>query len=265
MSLAAVLDTLPLWSAPFGLRILDEAAKQPAARVLDIGSGTGFPAIELAHRFGDGTQVLALDPWLEALHVAKGKMLATEADNAAAVGGVCERLPFRDASFDLIVSNNGLNNVTDLPASLAECARVAMPGCRILFTMNTAGTMREFYDVLRALLAERGWDDAVLHMERHIAAKRPDVTHVCEQFRAAGFGELRVHADGFVLRYRNGSAFLRSHFVRLAFLPSWKALLPESQAEAILADVEARLNDSAAREGSLAMSVPFVLIEGKKR
>jgi hypothetical protein len=41
-------------------------------------------------------------------------------------------------------------------------------------------------------------------------------------------------------------------------------LLPESQADAILADVEARLNDSAAREGSLAMSVPFVLLEGKK-
>jgi len=265
MSIAATLDTLPLWSAPFGLRLLDEATGQPAARVLDIGCGTGFPAIELAHRFGGATLVVGLDPWLAALRAAGEKIRATEAVNAVALGARCESLPFRDASFDLIVSNNGLNNVDDLAASLRECARVAEPGCRILFTMNTAATMREFYDALRETLLQRALPDAVRRMDAHIASKRPDVALVCDRFREAGFEALRAHPDSFTMRYRDGSAFFSSHLVRLAFLPSWRLLLPGAQAADIMNVVETRLNAAALREGSLAMTIPFVLIEGTRR
>jgi protein-L-isoaspartate O-methyltransferase len=46
--MADVLDELPLWSAPFGLRLLDYVNYKPAISVLDIGCGTGFPLTELA-------------------------------------------------------------------------------------------------------------------------------------------------------------------------------------------------------------------------
>ncbi len=46
------LIALAAWSAPFGLRLLDVVPLDPAATVLDVGCGTGFPLLELAHRLG---------------------------------------------------------------------------------------------------------------------------------------------------------------------------------------------------------------------
>ena len=64
----AAYDELPLWSAMFGLLLLEEV---PLARVkvaLDIGCATGFPLIELAERLGSGTHVHGLDPWAAAMN-----------------------------------------------------------------------------------------------------------------------------------------------------------------------------------------------------
>lgn len=43
-------DELPLWSAPFGLMLLERVPIKPALTILDIGAGTGFLALELAQR-----------------------------------------------------------------------------------------------------------------------------------------------------------------------------------------------------------------------
>lgn len=40
-------DELPLWSAPFGLMLLDQVTLRPAMTILDVGAGTGFMTIEL--------------------------------------------------------------------------------------------------------------------------------------------------------------------------------------------------------------------------
>jgi len=61
--LVAAIDELPLWSAPFGEVLLETIHLRPGLRVLDIGSGLGFPALEMAQRLGSGSEVFALDPW----------------------------------------------------------------------------------------------------------------------------------------------------------------------------------------------------------
>ena len=47
-------DELPLWSAPFGLLLLEQVVMRPGLTILDVGAGTGFLTIELAQRFGRG-------------------------------------------------------------------------------------------------------------------------------------------------------------------------------------------------------------------
>ena len=37
----SAFDELPLWSAPFGLRLLDAAMQEHATRILDVGCGCG--------------------------------------------------------------------------------------------------------------------------------------------------------------------------------------------------------------------------------
>ena len=39
-------DELPLWSAPFGLLLLDRVPLMPGLVVLDVGAGTGFLTVE---------------------------------------------------------------------------------------------------------------------------------------------------------------------------------------------------------------------------
>ena len=50
-------DELPLWSAPFGLSLLDLVPMKSGLTILDVGAGTGFLTIELAERCGPDTKV----------------------------------------------------------------------------------------------------------------------------------------------------------------------------------------------------------------
>ena len=52
----ALYDELPIWSAPFGLPLLDAVELRPGLTVLDVGCGTGFPLLELAERLGPGAR-----------------------------------------------------------------------------------------------------------------------------------------------------------------------------------------------------------------
>src|SRR5258707_4362698 len=54
-------DELPLWSAMFGLLLLEEVPLAKTTNVLDVGCRTGFPLIELAERLGARVQVHCLD------------------------------------------------------------------------------------------------------------------------------------------------------------------------------------------------------------
>jgi len=53
----AVYDEVALWSAMFGLLLLEEVPLANVTNVLDVGCGTGFPLIELAERLGDRAHV----------------------------------------------------------------------------------------------------------------------------------------------------------------------------------------------------------------
>ena len=253
----AALDELPLWSAPFGLRLLDVVPLDPAATVLDIGCGTGFPLLELAHRLGPHARLIGLDPWVGALARADAKRRAQGASGVLLVQSVAERLPLRDAAVDLIVSNNGLNNVGDLRTVLHECARVTRPGGRLVFTMNLPETMRAFYDALEAALSRRGLDSALPGVEAHIRARRPPVAEVEGAVRAAGFEISGRREDAFALRF-SGAAALFSHWlIRVGFLEPWRETVPDTEREAVFADVAQRLDAAVSPGEGLRLNVPF--------
>jgi arsenite methyltransferase len=77
----AAYDELPLWSAVFGLVLLDEVPLARVKTVLDVGCGTGFPLIELAERLGPGAHVHGLDPWSAALTRATEKIASRKTPN----------------------------------------------------------------------------------------------------------------------------------------------------------------------------------------
>jgi len=255
-ALPALCDDLPLWSAPFGLALLDAVELRRGARVLDLGCGTGFPLVELAGRLGAESRLVGVDPWRQALRRARAKLDGWGLANAALLRGEAEALPFPDASFDVIVANNGLNNVRDVTAALRECRRVCRPGGQLVATMNLPETMRELYDALAEVLRDLGRAHELPNIGRQIASKRTPRPQTEAALRAAGFAVEAVGEDEFVMRFASGAALLRHPFLRLAFLEGWHGIVASDAVGPVFAALEERLDRRAAR-GPIQLSVPY--------
>jgi arsenite methyltransferase len=243
-------DELPLWSAMFGLLLLDEVPLANVRTALDVGCGTGFPLIELAERLGSAAHVHGIDPWEAGLDRARAKIAARRTPNVTVHEGSASQMPFNNATFDLIVSNLGLNNFDDRAAAMRECRRVAREGATIALTTNLQGHMREFYDVFEDVLRERGADVSKLHA--HIA-HRATIDSVRELLESAGFRVTRVIEKTAHMRFANGRALFNHHFIRLGFLDAWK----EVAGAQVFSLLEERLN----RE--LSLTIPMAYVEAK--
>jgi ubiquinone/menaquinone biosynthesis C-methylase UbiE len=259
-AIAADYDELPLWSAPFGQLLLEHVPLRRGMRVLDLACGTGFPLLELAPRLGPTGFAVGVDPWRAALLRASSKRRAHRIANAAAVIGDAAKLPLRNGSIDLIVSNLGVNNLADPDAALAECARVAKPGGVLALSTNLRGHWSEFYAVFDQTLRELGRDDLLPKLRAHVD-HRSTVDSVRALAGRHGFSTRSVIESRFAMRFLDGSAFLRHYFIRLGFLPAWRELSPQADTRAFFARLEANLNALAQRDGALAFGVPMAYVE----
>ena len=262
--IVSALDEAPIWSAPFGLKLLQYIDYKPNINVLDIGAGTGFPLTEVAMRLGKSCTVTGIDPWEAALDRIRFKVGQYSISNLNLIKGVAEEMPFEDESFDLITSTNGINNVQDLKKVLDECYRVATMNAQILFTVNLKRTMKEFYDVFRTVLHSLGKDNAVKQMKHHIHEKRMPLVELTEMIQDAGFDITQLIKDEFRYSFSDGSAMLNHYFIKLAFMPSWKEIAG-TNAHEVFEKVEEQLNTTASEKGKLDLTIPMVLIEGRKQ
>jgi len=102
------------------------------ARVLDVATGTGDLAFEIAKRH-PGVSVVGLDPSGGMLDIAAQKVAkrGEMADRVSFVVGDAMALPFTNCEFDAATIAFGIRNVPDRAAGLRELARVVRPGGRI--------------------------------------------------------------------------------------------------------------------------------------
>ncbi|MDO5609820.1 MAG: bifunctional demethylmenaquinone methyltransferase/2-methoxy-6-polyprenyl-1,4-benzoquinol methylase UbiE [Pseudomonadota bacterium] len=126
------------------------AQVKPADRVLDLAGGTGDIAALLKGRVGEKGALVLGDINGSMLKVGRDRM--TDRGNVRGFDYVqcnAEKLPFPDASFDLVTIAFGLRNVTDKDAALAEMHRVLKVGgqARVLeFSEVTAAWFKPVYD-----------------------------------------------------------------------------------------------------------------------
>jgi len=256
-------DEVPLWSALFGLLLLRNIPLGPNWRVLDVGCGTGFPTLELAQRLGASCEVVGIDPWEAALARAKRKAKIWGVRNATFLPERAEKLSFADSSFDLIVSNLGLNNFANAEAAVAECWRVAKPGAKVALTTNLQGHMAEFYEVFDSTLRKLGLTRALEDLQAHVR-HRATVESVSSLLQNAGFHVLRVLTESQPIRFADGSALLQHYFIKLGFLEAWKKVVPPSDQEAVFERIEAALNAEAMEKGGLVLRIPMAYVEAER-
>ena len=103
----------------------------PGERVLDLGCGAGTYTLVAAQMVGAGGRVTGIDMTPEMLAKARAAAAEMGVTNVEFVEGEAERLPFADASFDVVISNGVIDLVPDKDAVFAELYRVLAPGGRM--------------------------------------------------------------------------------------------------------------------------------------
>jgi ubiquinone/menaquinone biosynthesis C-methylase UbiE len=260
----SVIDELSVWSAPFGLKLLDVVHYKTNITALDIGCGLGFPLLELSMRLGSTSRIYGLDPWKAAIDRVRKKIRIYELSNVDVIEGHAEEMPFEDGYFDLIVSNNGINNVKDLERTLEQCSRVSKRGAQFVFTFNTDQTFTEFYDVFRQVLGDCGLQDHEAKLSEHIYSKRRPVAEFKDKLENLGFKVTSIYHDIFHYHFSDATAMLNHFFFKLAFMPSWKEIISTDRQEEIFRKIESILNSKSEESGSFSMQVPFVTMDCEK-
>ncbi len=185
-------DSNPTWSASYRLvaaekwksksaalggdltrALVEYAHPQPGMRVLDLASGTGEPAISLAPLLAPLGQVTALDRSPELLAIAQERARLRALTNFSIHQADANRLPFAEASFDLVTSRFGVMFLEE--EALSEAYRVLKPGGRACFA--AWGPFEQPY-----------WSSTMGVVHRHIGG--PVTAPGCNLFKYARPGSL---------------------------------------------------------------------------
>jgi demethylmenaquinone methyltransferase / 2-methoxy-6-polyprenyl-1,4-benzoquinol methylase len=187
-------------------RAADLAQVGPGDRVLDVATGTGDLALELARRVGPGGEVVGSD-FAEA-------MLDRARDKAAKAGaavrfewGNALELPYPDGAFDAATVGFGARNFSELDQGLREMTRVVRPGGRVVvleITTPTRAPLSTFYrlwfDRVVPLIGRlTGETDAYTYLPSSVK-RFPSPPALAAAMAAAGLGELHyvVTAGGII-------------------------------------------------------------------
>jgi arsenite methyltransferase len=99
--------------------------------VLDVGCGAGMDSLIAAQMVGPTGSVTGIDMTPEMIAKARRSVAETGLGTVTIVEGSAERLPFADASFDVVISNGVIDLIPDKDAVFSEITRVLRPGGRI--------------------------------------------------------------------------------------------------------------------------------------
>jgi demethylmenaquinone methyltransferase / 2-methoxy-6-polyprenyl-1,4-benzoquinol methylase len=116
-------------------RAADLARVGPGDRVLDVATGTGDLAVELASRVGPQGSVVGMDFSEAMLERARAK-----APSLTFEPGDAQALTYETDTFDAATVGFGARNFGDLGLGLSEMARVVRPGGRVVVLEITTPT-----------------------------------------------------------------------------------------------------------------------------
>jgi demethylmenaquinone methyltransferase / 2-methoxy-6-polyprenyl-1,4-benzoquinol methylase len=180
-------------------RAAELAAIGPGDRALDVATGTGDLAVALRRR---GAEVVGVDFSERMLQLAREKA----PDVRFEVGNALE-LPYADDEFDAATVGFGARNFSDLPAGLAEMARVVRPGGRVVVLEITTPErpplswfFRLWFDRLVPLLGRLAGDPEAYSYLPSSVRRFPGATALAAEMAGAGLIDIRyvVTAGGII-------------------------------------------------------------------
>jgi demethylmenaquinone methyltransferase/2-methoxy-6-polyprenyl-1,4-benzoquinol methylase len=174
-------------------RAADLSGIAPGGTALDVATGTGDLAIELARRVGPGGAVIGTDFSEQMLEHARVKDPAITWEWANALD-----LPYESGRFDAVTVGFGARNFSDLDRGLAEMARVTKPGGHVVvleITTPTRPPLSSFYaawfDRVVPLIGRvAGDEDAYTYLPNSVK-RFPGPHELAQRLDAAGLVDVR--------------------------------------------------------------------------
>jgi len=120
-----------------------------AGRVLDVATGTGDVALEIAAQTAPSVSIVGVDFCPEMVELGQHKVEASRhAGRITLQVAPCEEIPFEDRTFDAATIAFGIRNVVDRAKGLTEMRRVLKDGGRVVileFSTPTSALFRTLY------------------------------------------------------------------------------------------------------------------------
>jgi demethylmenaquinone methyltransferase / 2-methoxy-6-polyprenyl-1,4-benzoquinol methylase len=151
--------------------VVAAAAPRSGERILDLAAGTGTSSEPFTRA---GASVVPCDFSVGMLRVGKQAR-----PDLPFVAGDATRLPFADAAFDAVTISFGLRNVVDVESALAEMARVARPGGRLVVCEFSTPTFEPFRKVYGEYLMK-----ALPAVARRVSSSPDSYVYLAESIRA---------------------------------------------------------------------------------
>jgi ubiquinone/menaquinone biosynthesis C-methylase UbiE len=201
-------------------------------RVLDVACGTGV----VAGRVNLVSRKLCT---ITGLDINEGMLtVARRNSHIEWHQGSATELPFEDASFDVVLCQQGLQYVPDRPAAMREMARVLVPGGRIALNVWGALERQPFHAALVDGIA------TFLGEEARSAFDLAFSLNTAEELRTlandAGFKNVRVRFEHRTARYPM-PAGLVAGFLGATPVTAQFLALPDDRKQALVAHIVERL------------------------
>lgn len=228
---------------PWAPGLIALADLQQGERVLDLACGTGVVTRLAAPEVGAGGQVTGLDINAGMLAVARSLPPPSGA-SITWVEGNAEAMDFPDASFDVVLCQQGLQFFPDKPAALREIHRVLVSGGRVLLSVwKSAGPYN--LAVGDALERHAGAETAKKYRASRVVPTGDVLHRLCVD---AGFRNVQIHSSAMTIRFPPMESFVLGHLSGGPVAGAVDAL-SEDQRAALVEEVKAALQGYADSDG----------------
>ncbi|WP_455208880.1 class I SAM-dependent methyltransferase [Kaarinaea lacus] len=246
--------------APVGEALLEALDAQPGDHIIDLGSGTGEPALTLARRMNGHIQITGIDAAEGMVKVAQSKVASERLSGIEFTAMPAEEMNFDDNHFDRALCRFGVMLFADPLQGLKEMRRVLKPGGHFaLAVWSTPETMRTLYwsyEVFKHRLEE----DYHPPLAKVTSLGAPGIMD--ELLREAGFTQFKVEAKTFHYQFTSFNAYWNAVEASDILKMQYDAL-PEDQRDSIRDEV-GRFARDFIHDGNLVIPHEYLLVSGNK-
>jgi ubiquinone/menaquinone biosynthesis C-methylase UbiE len=246
--------------APVGEDLLEALDAQPGDHIIDLGSGTGEPALTLARRMNGHIQITGIDAAEGMIKVAQKKVANERLAGISFETMAAEKIAFADNSFDRALCRFGVMLFEDPLQGLKEIRRVLKPGGRFaLAVWSTPESMRTLYwsyEVFKHRLEE----DYHPPLAKVTSLGAPGMMD--ELMHEAGYQQFTVAAKTFHYQFPSFDDYWNAVEASDILKMQYDAL-PEDQRDSIRDEV-GRFARDFIHEGNLVIPHEYLLVTGNK-